>query len=123
MNYYVNFPEVEVFHWPVPDTEAGCADKSELLVTAQAVLPKGAAKTAYTHDSALFSNSSINGVVSTVKDGSTFVPPSTYVAFGDVSAGSACGQVGQKYKSVTLGIAPAVLQIVNSKPKRSLASQ
>lgn len=112
MNCYVYFPEVQVFYWPVPDSESSCANKSEPLVTAQAVLPSGTAKTAEAHYNALFSNSSITGVVSTVKDGFTFVSPSVYVAFGDVSAGDACGQVGQKHTSVTLGFAPGVLHTV-----------
>ncbi|KAL8991723.1 MAG: hypothetical protein Q9169_007709, partial [Polycauliona sp. 2 TL-2023] len=115
MDCYVYFPQVEVFYWPIPKSEATCANDSKPLVTAQAVLPSGAAKTAEAHYNALYSNISITGVVSTVIDSFTFVSPSVYVAFGDVSAGDACGAVGQKHTSVTLGFAPGVLQTVTGK--------
>ncbi|KAL8845821.1 MAG: hypothetical protein Q9221_009041 [Calogaya cf. arnoldii] len=95
MNCYVYFPEVEVFYWPVPESEASCANGSKPTVTSQAVLPTGAAKTAEARYNALFGNSSITDVVSIVNDnGFTFVSPSIYVAFGDVSAGDACGAIG-----------------------------
>ncbi|KAL8649934.1 MAG: hypothetical protein Q9226_005365 [Calogaya cf. arnoldii] len=113
MSCYVYFPEVEVFYWPVPESEASCANGSELIVTSQAVLPTGAVKTAEARYNALFSNSSITDVVSIVNDnGFTFVSPSIYVAFGDVSAGDACGAIGKKHTSATLGFAPGVLQTV-----------
>ena len=113
MDCYVYFPQVEVYYWPVPESEEVCANSSESLVTAQAVLPSGAAKTAAARINTLFSNSSLTGPVTTVNaDGFTFVSPSVYVAFGDVSAGDACGAVGQKHTSVTLGFAPGELQTV-----------
>ncbi|KAL8734030.1 MAG: hypothetical protein Q9166_001791 [cf. Caloplaca sp. 2 TL-2023] len=115
MDCYVYFPQVEVYYWPVPKSEATCANSSKPLITSQAILPTGAAKTAEARYNALFSNSSLTGAVSTVNaEGFTFVSPSIYVAFGDVSAGDACGAVGQKYTSVTLGFAPGVLQTVTS---------
>ncbi|KAL8860166.1 MAG: hypothetical protein Q9178_003430 [Gyalolechia marmorata] len=115
MNCYVYFPNVDVYYWPVPESEAKCANDSKPLVTSQAILPTGAAKTAEARYEALYSNSSITGVVSTVNaQGFTFISPSVYVAFGDVSAGDACGAVGQKYTSVTLGFAPGVLHTVTA---------
>lgn len=113
MNCFVYFPHVEVFYWPVPESEEICANSSQPLVTAQAVLPSGAAKTAAASFNPLFSNSSQLGPASTVNaDGFTFVSPSVYVAFGDVSAGDACGVVGEKHTSITLGFAPGELQTV-----------
>lgn len=111
MDCYVYFPNVEVYYWPVPESEEVCANSSQPIVTAQAVLPPGANKTAAARFNTLYSNSSQPaGVVSTVNaDGFTFVSPSVYVAFGDVSAGDACGAVGQKHTSVTLGFAPGEL--------------
>lgn len=117
MNCFVYFPHVEVYYWPVPDSEQVCANSSKPVVTAQAVLPSDAAKTAAARFNTLFSNSSQPGVVvSTVNaEGFTFVSPSVYVAFGDVSAGDACGVVGQKHTSITLGFAPGELQTVTCK--------
>lgn len=124
MDCYVYFPQVEVYYWPVPESEATCANESKPLVTSQAVLPTGAARTAEARYNALYSNSSLTGPVSTVNaDGFTFVSPSVYVAFGDVSAGDACGAVGQKYTSVTLGFAPGVLQTVTCKISPMLGFQ
>ncbi|KAL8705801.1 MAG: hypothetical protein Q9201_001088 [Fulgogasparrea decipioides] len=115
MNCYVYFPQVEVFYWPVPESEETCANGSEPIVTAQAILPTGAARTAEARLHSLYSNSSVTGVVSTVNaDGFTFISPSVYVAFGDVSAGDACGAVGQKHTSITLGFAPGELQTVTA---------
>ncbi len=116
MNCFVYFPNVDVYYWPVPESEAKCANDSKPLVTSQAILPTGAAKTAEARYEALYSNSSVTGVVSTVNaQGFTFISPSVYVAFGDVSAGDACGPVGQKHTSITLGFAPGVLQTVTCK--------
>ncbi|KAL8917581.1 MAG: hypothetical protein Q9208_007864 [Pyrenodesmia sp. 3 TL-2023] len=113
MNCFVYFPHVEVFYWPPPESEQICANSSETLVTAQAVLPTGAAKTAAATFNPLFSNSSQPGPASTVNaEGFTFVSPSVYVAFGDVSAGDACGLVGEKHTSITLGFAPGELHTV-----------
>ncbi|KAL8628785.1 hypothetical protein Q9189_005513 [Teloschistes chrysophthalmus] len=115
MDCYVYFPQVEVFYWPVPESEEQCANGSQPLVTAQAVLPTGAARTAEARMNTLFSNSSLTGPITTVNaDGFTFVSPSVYVAFGDVSAGDACGAVGQKHTSITLGFAPGELQTVTA---------
>ncbi|KAL8712483.1 MAG: hypothetical protein Q9220_003331 [cf. Caloplaca sp. 1 TL-2023] len=115
MDCYVYFPEVEVYYWPVPESEETCANGSKPLVTAQAVLPTGAARTAEAKLNTLYSNNSLTGPVTTVNaDGFTFVSPSVYVAFGDVSAGDACGPVGQKYPSVTLAFAPGELQTVTA---------
>ncbi|KAL8904220.1 MAG: hypothetical protein Q9207_003408 [Kuettlingeria erythrocarpa] len=115
MDCYVYFPHVEVYYWPVPESEEVCANDSQPLVTAQAVLPTGAAKTAAVRFNSLYSNSSQPGEVSTVNaDGFTFISPSVYVAFGDVSAGDACGAVGQKHTSITLGFAPGELQTVTA---------
>lgn len=113
MDCHVYFPHVEVYYWPVPESEEICANGSQPIVTAQAVLPTGTAKTAAAGLNTLFSNSSQPGEVSTVNaDGFTFISPSVYVAFGDVSAGDACGVVGQKHTSITLGFAPGELQTV-----------
>ena len=117
MDCYVYFPEVEVYYWPVPESQETCANESAPLVTAQAVLPSGAAKTAEARLNTLYSNASLTGEVTTVNaNGFTFVSPSVYVAFGDVSAGDACGAVGKKYMDVTLAFAPGELQTVTCKP-------
>lgn len=115
MDCYVYFPQVEVYYWPVPESEETCANGSQPIVTAQAVLPTGAARTAEARLNSLFGNSSLTGPATTVNaDGFTFVSPSVYVAFGDVSAGDACGAVGQKHTSITLGFAPGELQTVTA---------
>ncbi|KAL8829682.1 MAG: hypothetical protein Q9170_006069 [Blastenia crenularia] len=115
MDCYVYFPQVEVYYWPVPNSEETCANGSRPLVTAQAVLPSNGTNTAAARFNTLSSNSSQTGPATTVNaEGFTFVSPSVYVAFGDVSAGDACGAVGQKHTSVTLGFAPGVLQTVTA---------
>jgi len=42
-------------------------------------------------------------------DGVTYISPSVYVAFGDVTAGNMCGTVGAVHTSVTLAFAPGEL--------------
>lgn len=117
MDCYVYFPRVEVYYWPLPESDESCANSSKPIVTAQAVLPTGAARTAEARLNSLFSNSSLTGKVTTVNaEGFTFVSPSVYVAFGDVSAGDACGAVGQKHTSITLGFAPGELNTVTCTP-------
>ncbi|KAL8677061.1 MAG: hypothetical protein Q9186_006490 [Xanthomendoza sp. 1 TL-2023] len=91
---------------------------SKPLINSQAILPTGSARMAEARCNALYSNSSLTGPVSTVNaEGLAFISPSIYVAFRDVSAGDACGAVGEKYTSVTLGFTPGVLQIVTSWPE------
>ncbi|KAL8870569.1 MAG: hypothetical protein Q9174_003417 [Haloplaca sp. 1 TL-2023] len=115
MNCYIYFPNVDVYYWPVPEDEEICGNGTGPLVTAQAEQITGAAKTAEAKYNALARNNSITGLVSTVNaEGFTFISPSVYVAFGDVSAGDACGDVGQKYTSITLGFAPGELQTVTA---------
>ena len=111
MDCYVYFPEVEVYYWPVPVSEEQCANGSHPITEQATLLPD--AKTAEARFSTLRSNHSITGPVTVVNsNGFTFTSPSIYVAFGDVSAGDACGAVGQKHTSVTLAFAPGELQTV-----------
>ncbi|KAL8741033.1 MAG: hypothetical protein Q9190_006321 [Brigantiaea leucoxantha] len=113
MDCYVYFPEVEVYYWPVPVSEEQCANGSHPITEQATLLPD--AKTAEARFSTLRSNHSITGPVTVVNsNGFTFTSPSIYVAFGDVSAGDACGAVGQKHTSVTLAFAPGELQTVTS---------
>lgn len=114
MDCYVYFPEVEVYYWPVPVSEEQCANGSDPITEQATLLPD--AKTARAHFSTLSSNNSMTGPVTAVNsNGFTFTSPSIYVAFGDVSAGDACGAVGQKHTAVTLGFAPGELQTVTGK--------
>ncbi|KAL8718231.1 MAG: hypothetical protein Q9225_004603 [Loekoesia sp. 1 TL-2023] len=97
MDCYVYFPQVEVYYWPVPESEELCANSSKPIVTAQAVLPSGAARTAAARFNTLSTNHSQPGEVSTVNaEGFTFVSPSVYVAFGDVT-------LGKNHYDTTLG--------------------
>ncbi|KAL8970130.1 MAG: hypothetical protein Q9183_001669, partial [Haloplaca sp. 2 TL-2023] len=115
MNCYIYFPNVDVYYWPVPEEEEICANGTEPLRTAQVEQLTSAAKTAEAKFNALVRNNSITGPVSTVNDqGFTFVSPSVYVAFHDVSAGDACGDIGQEHTSITLGFAPGELQTVTA---------
>ena len=117
MNCHVYFPNVDVYYWPVPEEEEICANGTEPLATAQVEQLTGPAKTAEAKYNTLLRNNSITGPASTVNaEGFTFVSPSVYVAFGDVSAGDACGDVGQKHTSITLGFAPGELQTVTGMP-------
>jgi len=63
------------------------------------------------HD--LLANSSFPRSYAVGPDGFTYISPSVYVAFGDVTAGNMCGIVGAVHTSVTLAFAPGELSTVD----------
>ena len=93
----IYFPTVALYYWPVASPNTSCLDhhQTSSQITARAYnLP---------------TNSSVSKSYAVGLDGFTYISPSVYVVFGDVTAGNMCGTVGAVHSSVTLAFAPGEL--------------
>jgi len=98
----VYFSMVDVMYWPVPGANTACLNGDSIsgMNTALATIPP--------------SNNSISTTIG--PDGFTYISPSIYVAYHDISASNSCGQVGSKHTSVTLSFQPGQLSTINYSP-------
>lgn len=93
----IYYPTVSLKYWPVASPNTSCLDHP-------ATSTQLAARA---HD--LPTNGSLSPSYAVGSDDFTYISPSVYVAFGDVTAGNLCGTVGAVHSSVTLVFAPGEL--------------
>jgi len=104
----IYFPTVEVYYFPPSTMKLDCLG-STATITSKPSLSTGLPRVKRA------GNYSIPAADVVDANGFTFQSPSIYVAFGDVSAGDACGPKGKEYSSVTLAFAPGELSTVEGK--------
>lgn len=93
----IYFPTVSLMYWPVASPNTSCL----------AHPPPTTQIAARAYD--IPTNGSLSHSYAVGSDGFTYISPSVYVDFGDVTAGNMCGTVGAVHRSVTLAFAPGEL--------------